>query len=112
MSRPLLPIERWSIQIELDGLDSLDGIDNAHRTLHGALLDCELLAEVYLELRGGREPGFGLALASHAEAKSALEEESAAREPRPPRPHAPSAEELEAHQAMLGRLTDPIWLDR
>lgn len=99
-------------RVSLDALCQRYGIDNAHRTLHGALLDCELLAEVYLELRGGREPGFGLALGSHAESESALEEESAAREPRPPRPHAPSPEEREAHQAMLGRLTDPIWLDR
>lgn len=44
----------------LDALCRRFGIDNASRTLHGALLDSELLAEVYLELRGGRQPGFGL----------------------------------------------------
>lgn len=43
----------------LDALCSRYGISNAHRTLHGALLDSELLAEVYLELTGGRQAGLG-----------------------------------------------------
>ncbi|PHQ99111.1 MAG: DNA polymerase III subunit epsilon [Marinosulfonomonas sp.] len=45
----------------LDGLCRRFGIDNASRTLHGALLDSEILAEVYLELLGGRQSGFALA---------------------------------------------------
>ncbi len=44
----------------LDALCRRFGIDNTSRTLHGALLDSEILAEVYLELIGGRQPGFGL----------------------------------------------------
>jgi DNA polymerase-3 subunit epsilon len=45
----------------LDALCRRFGINNSNRTLHGALLDSEILAEVYLELIGGRQPGFGLA---------------------------------------------------
>lgn len=45
----------------LDGLCRRFGIDNSSRTLHGALLDSEILAEVYLELLGGRQSGFALA---------------------------------------------------
>ncbi len=48
----------------LDALCRRFGIDNASRTLHGALLDSEILAEVYLELIGGRQPDFGLATSS------------------------------------------------
>ena len=48
----------------LDALCRRFGIDNTARTLHGALLDSEILAEVYLELVGGRQPGFGLASGS------------------------------------------------
>ena len=43
----------------LDGLCKRYNIDNSHRTLHGALLDAELLAEVYLELTGGRQAAMG-----------------------------------------------------
>jgi DNA polymerase-3 subunit epsilon len=46
----------------LDALCRRFGIDNSARTLHGALLDSEILADVYLELIGGRQPGFGLNL--------------------------------------------------
>jgi DNA polymerase III subunit epsilon len=45
----------------LDALCRRFGIDNSSRDLHGALLDSEILAEVYLELIGGRQPDFGLA---------------------------------------------------
>lgn len=51
-------------QCSLDALCKRFGIDNAARTLHGALLDCHLLAEVYLELLGGRQRGLGLAVAA------------------------------------------------
>ncbi|OIQ33185.1 MAG: DNA polymerase III subunit epsilon [Alphaproteobacteria bacterium MedPE-SWcel] len=48
----------------LDALCRRFGIDNANRTLHGALLDSEILADVYLELIGGRQPDFGLSTQS------------------------------------------------
>ena len=93
-------------QVSLDALCRRFEIDNSARTLHGALLDCQLLAEVYLELRGGRQPGLVLS----AE-KAAKQEQSQPRSARPPRPHAPSAAELEAHGALLAKITDPIWKD-
>jgi DNA polymerase-3 subunit epsilon len=87
----------------LDALCRRFDIDLSLRVEHGAEIDCGLLAAVYLELLGGRQPG--LDFVAPAAAALAIE-----RTPRPPRPHAPSAEELIAHQAMLQALTNPIWL--
>ena len=92
-------------QASLDALCKRFEIDNTARTKHGALLDAELLAEVYLELVGGRQPD--LALASIVVSNAA---ERAARPVRPPRPHAPTAAEAAVHAAFLKRLTDPLWL--
>ena len=92
-------------QVSLDALCRRFEIDNSARTLHGALLDCELLAEVYLELRGGRQPGFDLA-ANAEEAKPAATSE---RQKRPARAHAPSDEERAAHDAFIDGMTSPIW---
>jgi DNA polymerase-3 subunit epsilon len=93
-------------QASLDALCRRYGIDNSNRTLHGALLDAELLAEVYLELRGGRQPG--LVLAAEAEAQRGAE--IAVTGPvRPARAHAPSEAEAAAHASFLDKLTDPIW---
>ena len=77
----------------LDALCRRFGIDNSNRTLHGALLDAQLLAEVYLELQGGRQPDLVLA-GNRGEATrnadgSAVKVERVRREPRP---HAPTAE--------------------
>ena len=76
----------------LDALCRRFGIDNSNRTLHGALLDAQLLGEVYLELQGGRQPDLVLAgnRASGRNADgSAVKVERVRREPRP---HAPTAE--------------------
>ena len=89
----------------LDALCRRFGIDNAARTKHGALLDAELLAEVYLELVGGRQPSLGLGSARQVE--TAEREERA---PRPPRSHAPSEEESAAHTEFLKKIKNPIWL--
>jgi DNA polymerase-3 subunit epsilon len=94
-------------QASLDALCRRFGIDNSARTLHGALLDCELLAEVYLELRGGRQPG--LELNAQRQSTTNAGAVTGARLARPARPHAPSAEESAAHEAMLARLKKPIW---
>lgn len=88
----------------LDALCSRFGIDNSGRAVHGALLDATLLADVYLELRGGRQPG--LALANRATTGSTG---GAIRIERPARPHAPSPEDVAAHEAFLAELKDPIW---
>jgi len=88
----------------LDALCKRFEIDNSNRTLHGALLDAELLAEVYLELCGGRQ--HGLTIDADAEGGRAA---TVARPQRPPRTfHIPPAERA-AHQDFLLKLTDPIW---
>ena len=93
----------------LDALCERFGIDNSSRTKHGALLDSELLAEVYLELSGGRQRDLGLApeIAARAVAGLAL---AAGVAIRAARPHLPSAAELAAHAAFLGKLSEPLWL--
>lgn len=95
-------------QASLDALCRRFGIDNSARTKHGALLDAELLAEVYLELIGGRQPDFALAVDQVAVSATLVAGQAAVR---PARAHAPSAAELEAHAAFLKRLKEPIWLN-
>ena len=92
-------------QVSLDALCRRFEIENSARTLHGALLDCELLAEVYLELCGGRQPGFDLA----SRAAAAKDATIAERPVRPPRPHAPTADERSAHDAFIDGMSSPIW---
>lgn len=94
-------------QASLDALCRRFEIDLSERSLHGALLDCQLLAAVYLELRGGRQPG--LILAEEKGRESSSRELRADRPPRPPRPHNPSRAEQEAHARMLEKLKDPLW---
>ncbi len=94
-------------QANLDALCRRFQIDLSDRDLHGALKDSQLLAEVYLQLVGGRQPG--LELASEAVSKSVITAQSV---DRPPRPHAPAEEEAAAHAQFLARLENPIWLDR
>lgn len=93
----------------LDALCKRFNIDNAARTLHGALLDAQLLAEVYLELMGGRQVGLALVGESSVGVAAVAR---AARQFRPPRPHAPSAEELAAHTAFVEKLPNALWLKR
>jgi len=91
----------------LDALMRRFGIDASARTRHGALLDAELLAQVYLELRGGRQAdlAFAVVQVSTADATVTLVE----RVRREPRPHAPSAEEFARHEAFLDQIKDPLW---
>jgi DNA polymerase-3 subunit epsilon len=104
MARRKFPGQRAS----LDALCERFSIDNTKRTKHGALLDSELLAEVYLELSGGRQRDLGLAPEMAA---SGLAGFMATKRPvRPARPHAASAEELAAHAEFLKKVSDPIWL--
>ncbi len=92
----------------LDALCGRFNIDNSSRTVHGALLDAQLLAEVYLELVGGRQATIELV----AGAVSAIGVIAAERPVRPPRPHAPSADELAAHLALLEQIKAPLWLEQ
>lgn len=95
----------------LDALCKRYSIDTARREKHGALLDAELLAQVYIELIGGRQPGLELASTSRAggAARSAGPSVVSKRGVRPSRPHAPGAEELAAHETFVAALADPIW---
>lgn len=89
----------------LDALCRRFNVDAAARTLHGALLDSHLLADVYLWLIGGRQPDLGLAAAAAPRRVAS----APSRTPRPARAHAPSPEELAAHAAFLEQIADPIW---
>jgi DNA polymerase-3 subunit epsilon len=96
----------------LDALCRRFGIDNSERTYHGALLDSELLAEVYLELMGGRQHGLSLApeKSGGTDASGAVSSMAQrTRAYREPRPHAPSAEEMAAHEALLDKMKEPVW---
>lgn len=106
----------------LDALCRRFGVDLSVRTLHGALVDCQLLAAVYLELVGGRQPGFALAAnpmpsASGGYGGGVRDDRPAALVApesvtvRPPRPHSPDPAEAEAHRAFIEKaLKQPIWL--
>ena len=91
----------------LDALCRRFAINNDARTLHGALLDSEILAEVYLELIGGRQPDF--ALSSAPDQKSGTVVEAWKPKPRPtPLPSRLSEEEAAAHAEFLGQLGDDV----
>lgn len=89
----------------LDALCRRFAIDLSARTTHNALLDCRLLAEVYVELTGGRQRG--LSLAAEKAAPSLVVYARAG--PRTPRPMVPSVTELAAHTGFVARLKDPLW---
>lgn len=96
----------------LDALCTRYGIDRSHRVKHGALLDAELLAQVYVELTGGRQIGLGLAESETVVELSTITATGTARAERParpPRPHAPSVEELERHRAFVAGIENAIW---
>ena len=97
-------------KLSLDALCTRYGVDRSHRVKHGALLDAELLAQVYVELTGGRQIGLELAAeAPSVEIVAMPRRVSAERRHRAPRPHAPSAEELARHLAFIGRMNSPLW---
>ncbi len=90
----------------LDALCRRFGIDLSERTSHNALLDCRLLAEVYIELTGGRQRGLSLAGDGQGSMQIARYSSDG---PRTARPIVPSAAELAAHAAFIGKLKDPVW---
>jgi len=102
MARRKMPGQR----VSLDALCERFGIDNSSRTKHGALLDSELLAEVYLELSGGRQRDLGLAPEVAATGLLVAVDVVV----RPARPHVASAAELAAHAEFLQKLKEPLWL--
>ena len=95
----------------LDALCTRFGVDRSQRVKHGALLDAQLLAQVYVELTGGRQIGLTL-VADHLETADdrAVNRPAAAGRPvRTPRPHAASPEERERHRGFIARLASPLW---
>ena len=93
----------------LDALCTRYGIDRSHRVRHGALLDAELLAQVYVELTGGRQIGLELVAEKVETVVQVASFMPARREFRPPRPHAASAEELARHKAFVETLDSSLW---
>ncbi len=102
-------------KLSLDALCTRYGIDRSHRVKHGALLDAELLAQVYVELTGGRQIGLGLADAADTPGVSPITPNAPWHRPasdkprREPRPHAASPEELERHRAFIAGIENAIW---
>tara|TARA_B100000575_G_C22915733_1_gene531498 strand:+ start:46 stop:717 length:672 start_codon:yes stop_codon:yes gene_type:complete len=91
-------------QASLDALCRRFAIENRHRELHGALVDAALLADVYIELIGGKEPTLGL---SAKKAKTVAVDTT--RVYQNPRSFPVSEEELELHRAFVKALINPIW---
>ncbi|KPH57451.1 DNA polymerase III subunit epsilon [Novosphingobium aerophilum] len=105
----LAKVRHPGAKLSLDALCTRYGIDRSHRTKHGALLDAELLAQVYVELRGGRQIGLEL-VAETADIVS--EARILVRKDRPfrqPRPHAATEEELSIHAEFLKSVDAPLW---
>lgn len=97
----------------LDALCRRYGIDNGHRTKHGALLDSELLAEVYIEMTGGRQAALGLVGADQPRNVIEIDDvvvTAIAARPRPLPPRI-SEDDIAAHAAMVSGLKDKaVWL--
>ena len=101
-------------KLSLDALCSRYGIDRSHRVKHGALLDAELLAQVYVELKGGRQ--IGLELAANIAVRESFQkvETVAVRQApegprREPRPHSASEAELKRHREFMAGIENPLW---
>ena len=122
VNKPLLPMDQAidTLMIarrkfpgspaSLDALCRRFGIDNSSRTLHGALLDSEILAEVYLELIGGRQPDFALAQRAQATVPGATDENWRPMVRPNPMPSRLTAEEAAAHKAFVQALgDDSLW---
>ena len=115
-----LPLARQKFpgaQASLDALCRRFDIDNTHRDLHGALIDADLLASVFVELKGGRQPGLALQT-EQEESHNKTEQDNTLslsgflvqeRRIRPARPSVLNHEEQEAHNKLLGTMKTPIW---
>ena len=90
----------------LDALCKRFNIDNSNRKFHGALLDAQLLAEVYLELRGGRQQGLGLGDTNGEDGNEVAHLE----QKRKLRSFALPEADLLAHAEFLKQLKDPLWV--
>lgn len=102
-------------KLSLDALCTRYGVDRSHRVKHGALLDAELLAQVYVELLGGRQIGLELAAekpataANHKNNQSLAAVKGVKRPIREPRPHAATDAELARHADFIAGIEGAIW---
>lgn len=92
----------------LDALCKRFSIDNSNRVKHGALLDAELLADVYLELMGGRQTGLSL-VSDNGKIQKSKTVATNERVYREPRSHSASSEELERHQKFVKEIENSLW---
>ena len=93
----------------LDALCMRFGVDRSQRVKHGALLDAQLLAQVYVELTGGRQIGLGFVADTAPATTVGVGGMVKIRVPRPARPHFALPEELERHRAFIAKLVNPVW---
>ena len=106
MARKKFPGQRAT----LDALCNRYGVDNSGREFHGALLDSELLVDVYFELCGGAQHGLALADTNTGQNQSQSPQDIIKGDYREPRPHQASDAEKQAHEAFLKEnIKDPIW---
>jgi DNA polymerase-3 subunit epsilon len=121
--RPTLPMDRAidtlvmarrkfpGGQVSLDALCRKFGIDNSHRNLHGAMVDTDLLADVYIELLGGKQPG--LSLTTNEQTSTALTTQTDVPQEKkkhhPARVFTPTEDELKAHQEFIDGFENPLW---
>jgi DNA polymerase-3 subunit epsilon len=102
-------------KLSLDALCSRYGIDRSHRVKHGALLDAELLTQLYIELTGGRQIGLGLAddrertdpVASMRPVSQRFERKTFIA----PREHHANADELQRHKIFIAEIENPLWTE-
>lgn len=97
----------------LDALCVRYGVDRSHRVKHGALLDAQLLAQIYIEMLGGRQIGFSLSEPQAAPTEPFLEADDtqSASVMRVVRPHRASPEELARHKAFIENIDNALWLN-
>ncbi len=115
-----LPLARRKFpgaQASLDALCRRFQIDNVHRDLHGALIDADLLASVFVELEGGRQPGLALQADSGDQQNNKGQDNALSlsgfllgdRAARPSRLSVLSADEKDAHEKLLKTMVTPLW---
>ncbi len=98
-------------QASLDALCRKFRIDNSHRDFHGALVDADLLAEVYIELLGGKQQDLTLAASDMLSVEVAAVSDIKPKQVtlRPARPHSANSEELSAHDEFVAQMKKPLW---
>ena len=109
----LARVKNPGAKLSLDALCSRYGIDRSHRVKHGALLDAELLAQLYIELTGGRQIGLGLADSAFSDKEMAQIDVSSVeitKTFRPARAHSASVAELARHAEFIAKIKDALWL--